>query len=41
MAISLMVLLMVDLMVKDTLMKADLILSSFDAPSDCSRDGLI
>ena len=36
-----MVLLMADLMVKDSLMKADLICSDLDAPSDCSHDGLI
>ena len=41
MAILSMVLLMVDLMVKDALMKAELICFGFGAPSDCSHDGLI
>ena len=41
MAILSMVLLMADLMVKDILMKADLIRSGFGAPSDYSHDGLI
>ena len=41
MVILSMVLLIVDLMVKDGLMKDELICSGFDAPSDCSHDGLI
>ena len=41
MAILSMVLLMADLMVKNALMKADLIRSGFGTPSDCSHDGLI
>ena len=41
MGILSMVLLMVDLMVKDALLKVDLIRSSFGAPSDRSHDGLI
>ena len=41
MTILSMVLLMVDLMVKDALMKVDLIRFGFSAPSDCSHDGLI
>ena len=41
MVILSMVLLMVDLMVKDALMKVELIRSGFGTPSDCSHDGLI
>ena len=41
MTILLMVLLMEGLIVKDALMKAELIRSSFGTPSDCSHDELI
>ena len=41
MTILSMVLLMVDLMVKDALLNADLMRSGFSVPSDCSHDGLI
>ena len=36
-----MMLLMVDLMVKDALMKDELIHFGYDAPSDCTHDELI
>ena len=32
---------MVDFMVKDTLLKDDLVYFGFNTPSDCSHDGLI
>ena len=41
MAILLMVLLMVDLMVTNALMKDELIRSGFGTPIDCSHDELI
>ena len=40
MAILLILLLMVDLMVKDVVMKAELIRYGFNAPSHCSHDEL-